>query len=130
MRLCYNRVEQNRKEMRAIRLSEERCALAREIVRRQAVRPVLAERGVGEDEFLSWLEDERFAAYLYRMAERDAASKAPEVWQRLCSEATDGNLRAIKLYFDICGRERAPTEEPEEDTFSIETVRRELFGDE
>lgn len=128
--MCYNRSVANRKEMRAIRLSEEKRALAREIVLRQAVRPVLAERGVGEDEFLSWLEDERFASYLYRMAERDAASKAPEVWQRLYSEATDGNIRAIKLYFDLCGREEDPSGTPEEDAFAIETVRRELFGDE
>ena len=92
----------------------------------------MEEHGIGEDEFLEWLEDAQFTGYLYRMAERDAASKAPEVWQTLYSEAMDGNIRAIKLYFDICTKERGGNGESGDTgrDFTIDAVRAELFGDE
>ncbi|MBE6598944.1 MAG: hypothetical protein E7638_05830 [Ruminococcaceae bacterium] len=101
---------------------------------RRDIASVLAEHDIPEEEFVRWLEDGAVAEYLYRMGKYTAMARCPEVWAQLKQLADDGDVRAIKLYIELCGREAlaengakntVPTVDP-----VIEAARREVFGDE
>lgn len=115
-------------------MTEETIAFAREIIRRQDVGAVLRESGVTEADFVRLLEGGDLADYLYRTARHYAMGKIPEIWRKLEQMAGEGDVKAIRLYFDLCERSRGGelsahgcriTPDPE-----IEAVRSEVFGDE
>ena len=58
-----------------------------------------------------------------------ARAYAPLVWRALLDEAKDGNMTAIKLYFDIFGRDIGMTDEENADPAhdEIGSLRGELF---
>ncbi len=113
-------------------MEEEKMGMAREMVRRQDVTTVLEEHGVTEDEFLRWLEDGDLAAYLYRMARLRAMVRIPRVWQRLEQLVADGEVRAIKLYCDLCEKMQGESagDAPNFVNPEVEAARRVIFGDE
>lgn len=73
----------------------------------------------GDEYFTTALPLSRCAARAY----------APLVWRALLDEAKDGNMTAIKLYFDIFGRDIGMTDEENADPAhdEIGSLRGELF---
>lgn len=115
-------------------MTEETIAFAREIIRRQDVGGVLRESGVTEADFVRLLEGGEFAEYLYRTARLHAMARIPELWRRIRELAEEGDIKAIRLYFDLCERNRGGELWPHTDRITpdpeIEAVRSEVFGDE
>ena len=76
-------------------------------------------------------EDEYFTTAL-PLSRCAARAYAPLVWRALLDEATDGNMTAIKLYFDIFGRDIGMTDEENADPAhdEIGSLRGELFRSE
>lgn len=72
--------------------------------------------------------DEYFAVAL-PLSRCAARASAPMVWRALLEEAKDGNMTAIKLYFDIFGRDIGMTDEENADPAhdEIGSLRGELF---
>jgi len=93
---------------------------------------IIAEYGVTEEEFTAWVRDGRFSEYASSLARGFAQADAPYIWNSLLDSAKDGNIQAIKLYFDIWNKlqaakpkESAATADPE-----IDSIRADIFGDE
>ncbi len=100
------------------------------MIRRQNIGSVLRENGISEEEFVRWLEEGEVAEYLYRMAKTKAMAKVSELWLILERMAAEGDLKAIKLYCDLCERMK-----PEESSGGecltnpeVDRIRREIFG--
>lgn len=113
-------------------MEKERIAVAREIIRRQNVGEVLRDKGISDIDFIRWLEEGEAAEYLYRMSKVKAMAKMPELWLELEQLAEEGDVKAIKLYFDLCCQGEKGGCTPL-DTFinpEVEAARREVFGDE
>ncbi len=105
--------------------------IAREMIRRQNIAEVLREYGVAEEEFLRWLEEGEVAEYLYRMAKTKAMAKVSELWLKLEKMAAAGDLKAIKLYYDLCDRMRSEEKDsPCLTNPEVDRIRQELFGNE
>lgn len=49
------------------------------------------------------LEDEAFTAYLHRLIEGYSEGSLAAVWDALVEKCRSGDMRAIKLYFDLKG---------------------------
>ena len=112
---------------------EEKIRIAREMIRRQDIREVLRENGVPEEEFVRWLEDGELAEYLYRMAKTKAMACVSELWLKLGRMAASGDLKAMKLYYDLCDRcDREKSAEAEEvrGNPEVDAIRKEIFGHE
>lgn len=86
----------------------------------EAVRTLVRDTADETDEYFT------IALPLSRCAAR---AYAPLVWRALLDEATDGNMTAIKLYFDIFGRDIGMTDEENSDPThdEIGSLRGELF---
>lgn len=90
----------------------------------EAVRSLVRDNAAdGTDEYFT------LALPLSRCAAR---AYAPLVWRALLDEAKDGNMTAIKLYFDIFGRDIGMTDEENSDPAhdEIGSLRGELFRSE
>lgn len=114
-------------------MEEDIITVAREIVRRQNVSDVLRENGISEPDFVRWLEGGEAAEYLYRMARLRAMAKVPELWMKLEQMAAEGDLKAMKLYCDLCERCDRGKSEDFSEAFSnheVDEARKAVFGDE
>lgn len=96
---------------------------------RQNIPAVLEENGIAKEEFIRWLEDGAFAEYVCRLAKYGAMTRCPEVWVSLKKLADSGDVRAIKLYLDLCDKAQAPEAAGTPYNAEVDAVRRELFGD-
>ena len=114
-------------------MTEEVTAIAREMIRRQEVAEVLRENGVSDTEFVRWLEEGDLAEYLYRTAKRSAMAKIPRIWRRLEQLAEEGDVKAARLIFDLCERNREGGHESQSADVMpdpvLEQIRSEVFGD-
>lgn len=111
-------------------VEKEQEKIVREMIKRQRIGAVLAENGISEEEFIRWLEDGEAAAYLYRMAKVKAMAKVPELWLKLEQMAADGDLKAMKLYCDLCERSQGAEQAAGiPDNPDVAAVRDEIFGD-
>lgn len=91
---------------------------------------LLAEAGVSAEEFAEWVRDGEFPEYTAAMARGFAQTDAPYVWNALLREAKDGNVPAIRLYFDIW-RQKQPASASREGALrdpGVEALRSDLFG--
>lgn len=112
-------------------MEEERMKLAREMVRRQNVGAVLTDNGISDEEFVRWLEEGDMAEYLYRMARIKAMAMAPAIWRTLERMAAEGDLKAMKLYCDLCERSQSAEQAAGfSDNSEVASARLEVFGDE
>lgn len=96
---------------------------------RSNIAAVLEEKGIAKEEFIGWLEDGAFAEYVYRMAKYGAMTKCPEVWLSLKKLADSGDVRAIKLYLELCDKAQVSEAADTPYNTEVDAVRRELFGD-
>jgi len=101
------------------------------------VRDLLCENSITVDELSEWLEDSEFLEYVYQIAGCYAVLEAPSVWRSLLKEVFSGDTKAIKLYFQICGRKDRDTDAVTAATMAesilcepdILSLRKELFED-
>lgn len=64
----------------------------------------LAEAGVPRRTFYHWMEDRRFLDYLSQQVDRFTDGELPEVWSALVKQCKNGDVSAIKLYFEMKNR--------------------------
>ncbi len=92
------------------------------------VEEILAEFSVTDEEFTEWIRDGKFAEYAASLARGFAEADAPYVWASLLNTAKSGNIPAIKLYFEIWNKNRAPSQSFEIPG-TLTAVRDEIFGE-
>lgn len=114
-------------------VSERQADVAYAMVRcGKPIAEIIEEYKITEEEFAGWVMDGRFSEYASALARGFAQADAPYVWSSLLDSAKEGNIQAIKLYFDIWSKLRAAQQrdcgngmgDPE-----IESIRGEIFGD-
>jgi hypothetical protein len=64
-------------------------------------------------------------------ARRRARASAPTVWRALLDEINDGNVSAMRLYFDIFGRDigMRPDDERDPSSEEIDSLRADIFSE-
>lgn len=109
---------------------KRRCDVAYAMVRSgKSLDEILAEYAVTDEEFIGWIRDGRFTEYVMTLARGVSEARAPYVWASLLSEIGDGSVQAMKLYFEICGKNRgAASESPLGPPLSLTAIREEIFG--
>ena len=90
---------------------------------------ILAQYGVTDEEFTEWIRDGKFAEYAASLARGFAEADAPYIWASLLNTAKNGNIPAIKLYFEIWNKNRPPAQTAEIPA-ELTAVRDEIFGEE
>ena len=86
--------------------------------------------GISEGDYLRWVQSGEFPALALPISRSLAQSEAPLVWRSLLDMAKDGNTTAIRLYFDIFGRDVGDCQNRVSDPGKAEIIglRSELFG--
>ena len=113
-------------------ITEKQAAVAYAMVRGgKPLSEILADNGVDEEEFTSWVRMGRFSEYASALASGFAQADAPYIWNSLLESAKEGNMQAIKLYFDIWHKKQVVSGQNRGHAFpdaEIESVRQEIFG--
>lgn len=94
-------------------LTPQQVAAIRCIVDFRDIRPVekkLESLGVSTLKYSGWLSDPQFKAYLMSKAEDSIQGFVPEMHGKVVSLAQGGDMKAIKLFYELAGRvDRRPT---------------------
>ena len=62
------------------------------------------EVGVARTTFYEWIGDDEFRAYVDELIDRYTDSELSRVWKSLMRLIDQGNIQAIKLYFELKGK--------------------------
>jgi len=65
---------------------------------------VCNEYGIGRDVLYEWLGNEKFREYMDMVLNGKTFSAMTEVWRSLLNQCGEGNIQAIKLYFELNGK--------------------------
>lgn len=60
--------------------------------------------GVPRSTFYRWLEDEQYLQYINNLIDKYTDSELPAVWKALVNQCKQGDVKAIKLYFELKGK--------------------------
>ena len=71
---------------------------------------VAAKAGVSERSIYNWLNDDRFVEVLNERLEKWTDAENARIWKSLVREASDGNVQAQKLYFEMKNKYRERVE--------------------
>lgn len=66
-----------------------------------SITKIAEELGVARSTIYSWLDDEEFKTAVDKKIEKYTDSQEAHIWKSLINKAKDGNVRAIKLYFEM-----------------------------
>lgn len=66
--------------------------------------------GVARSTFYKWLNDSEFLDYIQSLIDKYTDSELAAVWKALISECKNGNVQAIKLYFELKGKYKTNVE--------------------
>ena len=117
-------------------IGEKQAAAALAMVREHLPpEAALKKAGATAEEFADWIRDGAFPEYVAALARGYAEADAPYVWNTLLGEAKDGNVPAIRLYFDIlCKKQPASAsregrrEVRDSGDPAVDSLRSDLFG--
>lgn len=94
------------------------------------VRELLGKHGIDIAEYIEWIRDGRFNEYLTALFRSASSAEDARIMRSLAQLSMSGDVKAIKLYFDLL-RERGLTDGIEDtDGSGIAEVCRELWGGE
>lgn len=111
-------------------LTAVQADIAKEIVLNgREPRDVLAEHGIGDEEFIEWITDGSFPDYTSFLASKTAHADEPFVWAKLFELIRDGNIQAIKLFFSLRDKKSSLESSAVPDR-SISELRSDIFGEE
>ena len=66
---------------------------------------ICEELGISRNTYYSnWLKDKNFTAYVNELVERYTDSELASVWRVLIDKCLEGNVNAIKLFFELQGK--------------------------
>ena len=66
---------------------------------------ICEELGISRNTYYSdWLKDKNFTAYVNELVERYTDSELASVWRVLIDKCLEGNVNAIKLFFELKGK--------------------------
>ncbi|MGN0451075.1 MAG: phBC6A51 family helix-turn-helix protein [Acutalibacteraceae bacterium] len=72
---------------------------------------ICEELGISRNTYYSiWLKDEKFMAYVNELVERYTDSELASVWRVLIDKCLEGNVNAIKLFFELKGKYKQKVE--------------------
>ena len=63
------------------------------------------EMGIARSTFYRWMEQEKFARYLDEQIRRFTDGEYARAWKSLIQRVENGDLSAIKTYFDLRGKD-------------------------
>lgn len=72
-----------------------------------AMEEILAERGLDAGTFFGWLDDPAFAAYFHKQTRARTDAAVLTAWKALLRGVERGECNAIKLFFELKGKEPA-----------------------
>ena len=93
---------------------------------------ILSEHGVSEEEFTEWVREGSFSEYAAALASGFAKADAPYIWNALICSAKEGNIQAMRLYFDIWHKKQTATVKGGEYSLpdaDIQKLRSDIFGE-
>ena len=67
----------------------------------EQITKALSQTEIPEADMMMWLRDAAYGSAVVQLAREYAGMYAAEVWDQLLSLARDGNIQAIKLYFEL-----------------------------
>ena len=87
------------------KLSKRKMQIAENLVSQSelSLKERCRKAGLGIAEICRLLEDDAFTAYLHRLIEGYSEGSLASVWDALIEKCRSGDMRAIKLYFDLKG---------------------------
>ena len=68
------------------------------------VTDICKEVGVARSTFYRWMDDKDYLDYIQGLIDKYTDSELSSVWKALISECKNGNVQAIKLYFELKGK--------------------------
>lgn len=71
---------------------------------RGSIKELCAEVGVARTTFYDWIGDDDFRGYVDGLIEKYTDSELARVWKALMKLVDQGNIQAIKLYFELKGK--------------------------
>lgn len=60
--------------------------------------------GISHDTFYKWIKDRNIIAYAEKLIDRYTDSELGPVWKALLKKCREGDIQAIKLYFELKGK--------------------------
>lgn len=60
--------------------------------------------GISHDTFYKWIRDETILRYTELLVEKYTDGELSAVWKSLIKKCRDGDIQAIKLYFELKGK--------------------------
>lgn len=60
--------------------------------------------GISHDTFYKWIKDRNIIAYAEKLIDRYTDSELGAVWKALLKKCREGDIQAIKLYFELKGK--------------------------
>lgn len=71
------------------------------VAEEELVKKAAEASGVSEDTLCGWLADGGFREQFRNLADRESDAERGAVWRSLVEQCAQGNLAAIKLYFEL-----------------------------
>ncbi|EJW97893.1 hypothetical protein EVA_14001 [gut metagenome] len=68
---------------------------------RGTITELCTEFSVARSTLYRWIEKSEFTDYLDELADKYASSELGTVWKALIKQCSEGNIQAIKLYFEL-----------------------------
>ncbi len=86
-------------------LSKKKKSIARRLLNHSqgGLQELCALEGLEVAELCHLFSDEAFTAYLHRLVDGYCQGSLASVWEALIAKCRDGDMKAIKLYFDLKG---------------------------
>lgn len=85
--------------------------------------------GVTDETFLQMLDDEKILGYVNRLIEKYTELERSQIWTALIKGAKAGDVRAIKLYFELKKESKKKLSSPEMEEIAIKWLNCEGQGD-
>ena len=105
--IAYKRGEEQREVISTAnkKLSKRKMQIAENLVgpTELTLKERCQKEGLGIAELCRLFEDDAFTAYVHRLIEGYSEGSLASVWDALIEKCRSGDMRAIKLYFDLKG---------------------------
>jgi len=105
-------------------LTEAQLAAANaylDITDRRPINQKLKELGIAGIQFWGWMKNKNFAKYIQERAEELFDDAMPFAHRQLVQKVMDGDIKALRLFYEISGRYTGHT--PEQQNFSVAMQR-------
>jgi hypothetical protein len=87
----------------------------------RTITKLCSDEGVPRRTFYNWMGMENFVSFVNSLVDQYSDAELSKVWRSLIKKAQDGDVQAIKLYFEMKGKYRE-VKELKHTGFTIESI--------